>query len=325
MFECSGNLRLRIPCENRVKIMCRILNMVLLSALSASSMSCFHYFPPTEIAAMDICHNPIPNASLKISYGCEHTTFVDNNKSHYFEREIIVNTDDHGKASIDTSRWFYGGINSFNCFKSIIGVSDPVDCMSHRNDEKCKILARRRGPSTLTADLRTDSDSREITLAFRRERILIGPSGKKMKIGDSILNPDCSLADGPIWRDITTNQKSTPTKRRLKDAISSLQWSPIFSSTTKSGADGLCKNLQFDGLDDWRLPSYTELLTAFEHGLEGTPNVRPLDLAATHLWTATPITDENTHYWTVDVGGGSLSQISSAKGDVICVRSDRVG
>lgn len=115
----------------------------------------------------------------------------------------------------------------------------------------------------------------------------------------------------------------------VSDAWTGLSWQlilPDMKYTWGTDAQAYCKNLNYAGYQDWRLPAPIELqsLVDYSHAPGTGPTVQsPFsgNTYADHYWTSAPYAGDSSQAWFVDFGFGGVSgYAASTPMPVRCVR-----
>jgi hypothetical protein len=84
-----------------------------------------------------------------------------------------------------------------------------------------------------------------------------------------------------------------------------------------------CESLELGGASDWRVPTPTELASAFEYTNSGLVYHPFLQLSGTRMWTATPQVPINTRAIMFESNGQTKTEGLSNNRNTLCVRSLR--
>jgi hypothetical protein len=119
----------------------------------------------------------------------------------------------------------------------------------------------------------------------------------------------------------------TSTANTVYDASTGLRWQddPDAKIVKKdwAGAKSYCANLTLDGYSDWRLPSYSELLTLVEYTKYNPAIKTGFKNTATdnYYWSASPSVFNDSNAWVVNFRNGNTYRYTKTdKNYVRCVR-----
>ena len=107
-----------------------------------------------------------------------------------------------------------------------------------------------------------------------------------------------------------------------------LMWEDNYSSKsmkkTWNDAKKYCKKLSSNGFKDWRMPTYTELLSIVDYG-NYNPSLIPVFKyvnTANNYWSSSIVKGHNEYVWCIDFEAGNSYHIKKTKyNSVRCVRS----
>jgi len=122
------------------------------------------------------------------------------------------------------------------------------------------------------------------------------------------------------WVDVT---KVGP-NLTLQDQLTGLSWSNMRPNATWQGASDHCGTLNYNGVSGWRLPTQTELMNAYAHGIKIAARANWMTLAniQRNFWSASSYSDDTNYAWLLYFENGytHYSNKYSPFG-VVCVRS----
>ncbi len=133
-------------------------------------------------------------------------------------------------------------------------------------------------------------------------------------------------ADGPAWglADAASETAEVRGDGTLLDARTGLQWqlAPLPGLDTQAAAQDACDKLTLAGLQDWRLPTVAEALTAIDFARHGPALGLPLLAPPTPVrWT---LATRQAVGWTIDLDTGAVQLAGLAtQAGAGCVRSAR--
>lgn len=112
----------------------------------------------------------------------------------------------------------------------------------------------------------------------------------------------------------------------IEDTATGLYWQDDndAQSVEKSWSEAktYCANLSLDGHDDWRLPSYNELLSIVDYN-RYDPAIVPVfeNTASNDYWSSSAYVDDSSDAWYVDFKSGfTYNSVKSSSSHVRCVR-----
>lgn len=114
----------------------------------------------------------------------------------------------------------------------------------------------------------------------------------------------------------------------VTDPETGLMWGKTFPQEMNwKDADQACKDLNFAGYKDWRLPTVKELFSIVDHTKGAGDNEPAIDIAffpdtkCSRYWTSTPTAWDTSGVWCVGFGSGGVA--TSGKGSRNYVRPVR--
>lgn len=156
---------------------------------------------------------------------------------------------------------------------------------------------------------------------------------------------DCGGVDLPtitndnnnVWLDVTTTDGNTPstcassaTNCTLQDKITGLWWSK--SQTLDQPWDDArttCASLDYNGKNDWRLPTQKELMEAYAHGIRSVPSslgstnnwISESIVSSNYFWSSSSTSWTSTNAWKVHLAKGAVTENAKTSSlAIVCVR-----
>jgi hypothetical protein len=126
--------------------------------------------------------------------------------------------------------------------------------------------------------------------------------------------------------DITTPGSTTPT---MQDTLTGLSWSNKRPYATWQGAIDHCSALTYNGVSGWRLPTQTELMNAYAHGIVSAARANWMTLGGEDrtnmemwFWSTSSYSGNTNNAWFVNLGYRFTSFTSKSTNvvGVVCVR-----
>lgn len=108
----------------------------------------------------------------------------------------------------------------------------------------------------------------------------------------------------------------------VEDSVNNLIWTKSFGDySTWKDALAYCKNLEYAGLTEWRLPNINELKTLINYSKSSKPASDFEGMESTSFWSSTSYSGDATNAWAVDMTyGTTLTQSKDNEFKVICVK-----
>ena len=121
------------------------------------------------------------------------------------------------------------------------------------------------------------------------------------------------------WVDVTTVGPNLT----LQDPRTGLSWSNRRPDATWQGAIDHCSALTYNGVSGWRLPTQTELMNAYEHGIKIAAKANWMTLVnmQADFWSASSYSNWPNIAWLVYLGYGDTDYMAKGYPNaVVCVR-----
>ncbi len=144
-------------------------------------------------------------------------------------------------------------------------------------------------------------------------------------VGEDFYGQDAQYLDKCVPRSYTIS--GIDPEEIVTDNNTGLQWQRTLSENTFTWQEAIdyCEGLNYDGQDDWRLPTFYELVFMPNYGMASPSFEKDIfnKLSSLYYWSSSDDSKDNTNAWSVHfVYGAFKVKEKTVKQSVICVGGD---